>query len=143
MRVVVIQIKPTLRFSLELLMTKIDTALLRRRAEHNDGVIHDLKEVTLHQFEIEKIENLHLCRQLEILYLQNNRISKIENLTKLKCLKYLNLAVNNIRLVEGLEGCESLSKLDLTANIVTDVRSVACMKDLEFLTELYVSVVRA
>jgi hypothetical protein len=41
-------------------------------------VIHSLEEVSLHQFEIEKIEFLNQhCRRLKIIYLQNNVISKI------------------------------------------------------------------
>ena len=42
------------------------------------------------------------CRDLKILYLQNNLIGKIENLRRLKLLDYLNLALNNIKVVEGL-----------------------------------------
>ncbi|PRP86168.1 hypothetical protein PROFUN_05684 [Planoprotostelium fungivorum] len=118
-------------------MTRIDADLLKRRAEHNEGILADLKEVTLHQFEIEKIENLHLCRQLEIVYLQNNKISKIEGLNKLKALQYLNLAVNLITKIENLEACESLRKLDLTANNIIDIRTVQCLENLEFLSELY------
>jgi hypothetical protein len=44
------------------------------------------------------------CRQLKILYLQNNLIGKIENLKRLKALNYLNLALNNVLVLEGLEG---------------------------------------
>ncbi|KAI8617033.1 hypothetical protein BC830DRAFT_1115501 [Chytriomyces sp. MP71] len=108
----------------------ITQELLRRRAEHNEGELSTLREVTLHQFDIEKIENLDVyCRHLEILYLQNNQINKIENLHKLKELQYLNLALNNITKIENLEGCESLEKLDLTVNFVSDPL------DLESLTE--------
>jgi protein TilB len=124
--------------------------LLRRRAEHNDGEVSSLREVTLHQFDIERIENLDIyCRGLEILYLQNNQISKIgayggwvrggnrasrlaprahphprlhtENLHKLKSLRYLQLALNNISVLENLEACECLGKLDLTVNFVEDL----------------------
>ncbi|KXS17572.1 outer arm dynein light chain 1 [Gonapodya prolifera JEL478] len=57
---------------------RIDKQLLLRRAEHNDGELSSLKEITLHQFDIEKIENLDVyCRNLEILYLQNNQIGRI------------------------------------------------------------------
>ena len=57
---------------------QITEELLRKRAEHNDGILADLREVTLHQFEIEKIDNLHVyCRHLQILYLQNNLIPKL------------------------------------------------------------------
>jgi protein TilB len=56
----------------------VDENLLRRRSEHNEGILSTLKEISLHQFDIEKIENLDVyCRKLEILYLQSNQISKI------------------------------------------------------------------
>lgn len=118
-------------------MVRITQELLRRRAEHNEGILADLKEVTLHQFGIEQIENLATyCRHLEILYLQDNLISKIENLKKLKELKYINLAINNIVQIEGLEGCESLEKLDLTVNFVDDLLSVETLKNNIFLRDL-------
>ncbi|KAJ3232123.1 Protein tilB, partial [Chytriomyces hyalinus] len=112
--------------------------LLRRRAEHNDGELSTLREVTLHQFDIEKIENLDVfCRHLEILYLQNNQISKIENLHKLKELQYLNLALNNITKIENLERCESLAKLDLTVNFVSDPLDLESLKDNIMLRDLF------
>lgn len=64
---------------------RITAELLRRRAEHNDGVLSTLQEVSLHQQNIERIELLNqLCRRLRILYLQNNVICKIERLNRLK-----------------------------------------------------------
>lgn len=119
------------------MVQRIDEALLRRRSEHNDGELTTLKEVSLHQFDIEKIENLDkYCRNLEILYLQANQISKIENLQKLKRLNYLQLSLNNISWIENLTGCESLQKLDLTVNFVKDLMCIFNLKhnlDLQFL----------
>lgn len=105
-------------------MPRLTEELIRKRAEHNEGVLPDLEEVALHQQEIEKIESLEACcRHIKILLLQNNIIPKMEGLTKLKELEYLNLALNNIPKVEGIEGCESLKKLDLTVNFV-DIESL-------------------
>ncbi len=54
--------------------------LVRRRAEHNNGEIYTLEELSLHQMDIERIEHLHnWCPDLKILYLQGNLISKIGN----------------------------------------------------------------
>lgn len=90
-------------------MGRITEELLRKKSEHNEGILSTLEEISLHQLELEKIENLDkYCRHLRILYLQNNIIEKIENLEKLKELEYLNLAVNNISLIEHLEQNESL-----------------------------------
>jgi protein TilB len=100
-------------------MGRITEELLRKKSEHNDGVLPDLEEISLHQLELEKIENLEsCCRHIKILYLQNNIIPKLEGLSKLKELEYLNLALNNIPQIENLEGCESLTKLDMTVNFV-------------------------
>ncbi|CAG9315170.1 LRRC6 [Blepharisma stoltei] len=100
-------------------MVRITPELLRKRAEHNEGELSTLEEVTLHQYDIEKIEILDkCCRHLKILYLQNNIIPKMENLNKLKELEYLNLAVNNVKVIEGIDRCESLKKLDLTLNFI-------------------------
>lgn len=91
---------------------KIDLELIKRKSEHNEGLLEELEEVALHQLQIKKIEFLNThCRNLKILLLQNNLIERIENLHQLKKLEYLNLALNNITLVENLHGCESLRKV--------------------------------
>jgi len=111
--------------------------MLRKKAEHNEGMLSTLEEISLHQLDIGKIENLDVyCRHLKILYLQSNLIGKIEGVSKLKELEYLNLAVNNIRKIEGVKGCESLAKLDLTLNFI-DVEDLAeSMSNLEYNDEL-------
>lgn len=106
-------------------MPFITVDLLRKRAEHNEGCLRDLKEITLHQQDLERIDVINdECKELEILYLQNNLISKIENLFHLKHLWYLNLAINNIRVIENLEPLESLKKLDLTLNFICELTSI-------------------
>ena len=101
-------------------MPHITRALLRKRAEHNEGMISTLEEISLHQEELEGISEVlgMTCRKLKILYLQNNVIPRMENLHHCKDLEYLNLALNNIQKVEGLDRCEFLNKLDLTVNFV-------------------------
>ncbi|OXB54200.1 hypothetical protein ASZ78_002521 [Callipepla squamata] len=112
--------------------------LVRRRAEHNNCEIFSLEEISLHQQEIEKLEHLDKwCRDLKILYLQNNLIPKIENVGKLKKLEYLNVALNNVERIENLEGCEELKKLDLTANFIGELSSVESLKYNIHLNELF------
>ncbi|NWH81376.1 TILB protein, partial [Piaya cayana] len=112
--------------------------LVRRRAEHNNCEIFSLEEISLHQQEIEKLEYLDKwCRELKILYLQNNLIPKIENVSKLKKLEYLNVALNNIERIENLEGCEELKKLDLTANFIGELSSIEALKYNIHLKELF------
>ncbi|KAM8838833.1 dynein axonemal assembly factor 11 [Synchiropus picturatus] len=112
--------------------------LIRKRAEHNECEIFSLEEVSLHQQDIEKIEHIERwCRDLKILYLQNNLIPRIENVGRLKKLQYLNLALNNIEVIENLEGCESLQKLDLTVNFVGQLSSVETLRANLHLSELF------
>jgi len=100
-------------------MTEITEQLVRSKAEHNEGIIHTLEELTLHQLDIEKIENLHRwCPKLKILMFQGNLISKLENLYRLKELNYLNMAMNCVEIIDDINSCESLEKLDLTLNFV-------------------------
>uniref|UniRef100_A0A3P8VCJ9 Leucine-rich repeat-containing protein 6 n=1 Tax=Cynoglossus semilaevis TaxID=244447 RepID=A0A3P8VCJ9_CYNSE len=100
--------------------------------------IFSLEEVSLHQQDIEKIQHLDKwCRELKILYLQNNLISRMENLGRLKKLEYLNLALNNIEVIENLEGCESLQKLDLTVNFIGRLSSVESLRHNVHLRELF------
>ncbi|CAL8462504.1 g2037 [Coccomyxa elongata] len=121
-------------------MVRITVDLLRKRAEHNDGMLSTLQEITLHQQNIERIELLgYACRSLKILYLQNNLIAKIENLHRLKELQCLNLAINNITKVQNLQRCESLARLDLTMNFIgkASLQSVGSLSANIFLTELH------
>ncbi len=121
-------------------MVRITEELIRKRAEHNEGELFSLEEVSLHQQNIERIEYIDKrCRELKILYLQSNLIPKIENVSRLKKLEYLNLALNNIERIENLEGCEFLKKLDLTVNFIGELTSVANLCENYHLTELYLT----
>eukprot|EP01061_Rhynchopus_euleeides_P000058 TRINITY_DN1004_c0_g1_i1.p2 TRINITY_DN1004_c0_g1~~TRINITY_DN1004_c0_g1_i1.p2 ORF type:complete len:453 (+),score=158.18 TRINITY_DN1004_c0_g1_i1:94-1359(+) len=121
-------------------MPRITLDLLRRRAEHNEGVLSTLEEITLHQQDLEAIEIVgDVCRNLQILYLQNNLIRRIENLNHLKCLWYLNLAINSIETIEGLEGCENLKKLDLTLNFIGDLTCVKRLRKNAHLQVIYLT----
>jgi protein TilB len=123
-------------------MHLITEALLRKRSEHNEGILPTLEEVALHQQDLGPEVGPELsrcCRHLKILYLQNNLLSKTTGLSKLKELEYLNLAVNNIQRIESLQGCESLVKLDLTVNFIDELMSVALLAANERLEELYLT----
>ncbi|KAG8133954.1 hypothetical protein E2320_011701 [Naja naja] len=125
-------------FFCSVICLSVTEELVRQRAEHNNCELFSLEEVSLHQQNIEKIEHLDKwCRNLKILYLQNNLISKIENVSRLKKLAYLNLALNNIEKFENLEGCEDLQKLDLTANFIGELSSLKILKNNIHLEELF------
>lgn len=123
-------------------MPHITRTLLRRRAEHNEGMLSSLEEISLHQEELESINEVlgSTCRKLKILYLQNNIIPKMEHLHHMKDLQYLNLALNNITKIEGLQNCEFLHKLDFTVNFVdldTLEESIDHLAGREMLREFY------
>ncbi|XP_045416981.1 dynein axonemal assembly factor 11 isoform X2 [Lemur catta] len=93
-------------------MGRITEDLIRRNAEHNDCIIFSLEELSLHQQEIEKLEHIDKwCRDLKILYLQNNLIGKI--------------------------GCERLTKLDLTVNFIGELSSIKTLQHNIHLKELF------
>lgn len=115
--------------------------LIRRKAEHNEGMLSTLEEIALHQLDIDKIETLNNCRHLKIIYLQSNLIKAIEGLHRLKRLEYLNMALNNISRIQNLERCESLKKLDLTVNFIDldELHTVGSLKNNSELEELYLT----
>ncbi|CAM9641582.1 unnamed protein product [Lampetra fluviatilis] len=118
--------------------TRVTEVLVRSRAEHNNGELFSLEELSLHQQQIERLQHLDVwCRHLKTLYLHNNVIPRIENLSRLKELEYLNLALNNVERIENLQGCESLQKLDLTVNFVGELSSVETLRHNPLLEELF------
>ncbi|KAL3772821.1 hypothetical protein ACHAWO_006904 [Cyclotella atomus] len=101
----------------------ITLQLIRKRSEHNEGLVSTLEELALHQEELQSIGPIlgRTCgKTLRILLLQNNVIERLDpsELKYFKVLEYLNLALNNVTMIEGLSGMECLKKLDLTLNFV-------------------------
>jgi protein TilB len=113
--------------------------MLRKRSEHNEGILSSMQEVAMHQDEIGTLTKVFekYSPHLKIIYLQNNYIEKIQHLNRLIELEYLNMALNNVTVIEGLEGCEKLNKLDLTCNFIVDLVSVEALKPNPLLRELY------
>jgi protein TilB len=102
----------------------ITLPLIRKRSEHNEGLVSTLEELALHQEELQSIGTVlgRTCgKTLRILLLQNNVIERLDSseMKYFKVLEYLNLALNNITEIEGLRfGMECLKKLDLTLNFI-------------------------
>ena len=103
----------------------ITLELVRKRSEHNAGLVSTLEELALHQEELQSIGAIlgRTCgKTLKILLLQNNVIERMiaSELKFFKSLEYLNLALNNIHCIErgSLSGMECLRKLDLTLNFI-------------------------
>lgn len=74
----------------------------------NFTICKNLKVIYLQNNCISKIENLHFATSLTHLYLQHNDLTKIANLDCLKNLAKLYLGYNSISIVEGLEKLENL-----------------------------------
>jgi protein TilB len=103
----------------------ITLELIRKRSEHNEGLVSTLEELALHQEELQSIGPIlgRTCgKTLKILLLQNNVIERMiaKELKMFKSLEYFNLALNNIHCIEqgSLSGMEWLRKLDLTLNFI-------------------------
>ena len=104
---------------------RITDQLLVSRAEHNEGHLPTLEEISLHQQKLEKIEYINrVCADLKILQLQDNCIERMENLGRLRKLEYLNLAMNSIEKIENTEPLEKLEKMDLTLNFIGELSSI-------------------
>ncbi|KAI5065863.1 hypothetical protein GOP47_0018487 [Adiantum capillus-veneris] len=61
------------------MMVGITEAMLKRRAEHNDGVLYTLEELVLQEEGLDKIDKIlgTLCPHLKHLYMPNNLIPRI------------------------------------------------------------------
>jgi|ERR1740117_2836704 len=122
-------------------MVEVTRDLLRGRAEHNEKMLSNLEECSLHQQNLRSMQGIQeYSRHLKILLMQNNLIEKIESCTKFKELEYLNLAVNSVPRIEGLRRCESLRKLDMTLNFLDLEDLKSSCEELEWnpvISELY------
>lgn len=122
-------------------MVDITRDLLRGRAEHNEKMLSNLEEISLHQQNLRSMIGIQdYSKHLKIILMQNNLIDKIEGCYKFKELEYLNLAVNNIAKIEGLRRCESLRKLDFTLNFIDVEDLKESMEELEWnpvISEIY------
>ncbi|XP_020294037.1 protein phosphatase 1 regulatory subunit 42-like [Pseudomyrmex gracilis] len=74
-------------------------------------VCRNLKVIYLQNNNISKIKNLNFACNLTHLYLQHNVITKLENLESLRNLEKLYLGHNNIVVIEGLETMTKLQEL--------------------------------
>ncbi|CCI43364.1 unnamed protein product [Albugo candida] len=88
----------------------------------------NLRVLYLYDNEIEKMENIDTASHLTHLYLQNNRINQIENLDKLIYLDKLYLNQNRISCVEGLENQCRLIELHLCDQELPNSQSISFEK---------------
>ncbi|KAG1711399.1 hypothetical protein DVH05_008651 [Phytophthora capsici] len=85
---------------------------------------------------IHKIQNLHHCPNLKVLYLYDNEVERIENLDAVPQLTHLHLQGNHLRKIENLETLKLLEKLYLEKNCIVRLEGLAgCPR----LKELYLA----
>lgn len=83
----------------------------------------NLKVLYLYDNEIQKVENLGIAPQLTHLHLQNNQIQRIENLDALPQLEKLYLEGNRVARLEGLQNCYCIQELHLSNQTLAPVVS--------------------
>ena len=125
-------------------MVVITDRLLRSRAEHNDGDLVNLEEISLNSLGIEKIEVIDkICKKLKIVHLTDNVLQDTSPLKKFKELEYLNVAMNNISEIhpDSFTGLENLTRLDMTLNFIGDnfLKSLEILKGVQSLKEIYLT----
>ncbi|KAL3674835.1 hypothetical protein V7S43_000762 [Phytophthora oleae] len=85
---------------------------------------------------IHKIQNLHHCPNLKVLYLYDNEVETIENLDAVPQLTHLHLQGNCLQRIENLEALRLLEKLYLEKNCIMRLEGLAgCYR----LKELYLA----
>ncbi|RLN58855.1 hypothetical protein BBJ28_00010768 [Nothophytophthora sp. Chile5] len=85
---------------------------------------------------IRKIQNLHLCPNLKVLYLYDNEVEVIENLDVVPELTQLHLQGNCLRRMENLTPLHHLEKLYLEKNAITQLEGLCDCLELQ---ELYLA----
>ncbi|XP_072460873.1 protein phosphatase 1 regulatory subunit 42 isoform X2 [Notamacropus eugenii] len=108
----------------------------KNRKEEN--ITQYLKKITHLNFSnrnIDIIEDLSLCKNLNVLYLYDNNISQIDNLSFATNLTHLYLQNNCISCIENLKALRKLEKLYLGGN---SIAVVECLEGLGELRELHI-----
>ncbi|XP_043672306.1 protein phosphatase 1 regulatory subunit 42-like [Vespula pensylvanica] len=85
----------------------------------NFAACKNLKVIYLQDNNISRIENLHFATNLTHLYMQHNKIRKLENLDCLQNLRKLYMGYNCISVIEGLENIENLIELHVENQFLT------------------------
>ncbi|KAL7984266.1 hypothetical protein Chor_002836 [Crotalus horridus] len=121
------------RLTLELIARSLNQK--NRRDESLAQHLRKLTHLKLSNKNIDVIDDLSLCKNLNVLYLYDNNIRQIHNLDFATNLRHLYLQNNCITRIENLESLIRLEKLYLGGNCITVVEG---LETLEELRELHV-----
>ena len=97
-------------------------------------------KLTMPNYGLRRIENLHLVPSLTELDLSNNRISRMEGIDGLESLKRLVLSTNEISCIEGVESLDSLERLELHGNRISNLDDVQSLAHLPCLRHVQLQV---
>ncbi|XP_060098941.1 protein phosphatase 1 regulatory subunit 42 isoform X1 [Heteronotia binoei] len=111
---------------------------LSQKNRRDESLAQHLRRIThlkLSNKNIDNIDDLSLCKNLNVLYLYDNQIRQIHNLDFATNLRHLYLQNNCITRMENLTSLIKLEKLYLGGNYITVVEG---LENLEELRELHV-----
>uniref|UniRef100_A0A8D2IXC7 Protein phosphatase 1 regulatory subunit 42 n=1 Tax=Varanus komodoensis TaxID=61221 RepID=A0A8D2IXC7_VARKO len=111
---------------------------LNQKNRRDESLAQHLRKTThlkLSNKNIDIIDDLSLCKNLNVLYLYDNQIRQIDNLNFASNLRHLYLQNNCITRIENLSALIKLEKLYLGGNYITVVEG---LETLEELRELHV-----
>lgn len=121
------------RLTLELIAKSLNQK--NRRDESLAQYLRKTTHLKLSNKNIDIIDDLSLCKNLNVLYLYDNQIRQIHNLDFASNLRHLYLQNNCISRIENLSSLTKLEKLYLGGNYITVVEG---LENLEELRELHV-----
>ncbi len=93
-----------------------------------------IKEINAEGLKINSLEGLQYCKNLKVLYIQNNNITNIEPIRELDQIFYILAGRNQISNIDALSGLSNLEYLDLTNNKVVSIKPLESLTRLKFLT---------
>ncbi|XP_038247886.1 protein phosphatase 1 regulatory subunit 42 isoform X5 [Dermochelys coriacea] len=106
---------------------------INRKNRKQESLAQYLRKIThlnLSDKNIDTIDDLSLCRNLNVLYLYDNQIKQIHNLGFASNLTHLYLQNNCISCIENLTSLKKLEKLYLGGNYITVVEGLETFEDL-------------
>ncbi|XP_055968755.1 protein phosphatase 1 regulatory subunit 42 [Sorex fumeus] len=106
-----------------------------RKEEATSQYLKKITHINFSGKNIDEIDNLSLCKSLNVLYLYDNNISQISNLNYATNLTHLYLQNNCISCIDNLRSLKKLEKLYLGGNYIAVLEG---LEGLEELRELHI-----
>lgn len=112
--------------------------ILKRLNKSSDYqlTIKDLQSLTrliIENADVENLEGLQYCTNLQALNLRNNKVSDLTPLAKLTNLTFLNVFGNEVFDITPIANLTNLETLSLANNELTDINTVTKLKNLSYI----------